>query len=288
MGYLHIENLYKDISILQFRNCVAMEKVHGTSAHLEWNGKTINYSPGGCHIDLFKSCFNHVDLINNFDSLGMDKVVVYGEAYGGKQQGMSDVYGDKLRFIAFDVKVHGEFQAVSRAEYLCQLLDLEFVPYEIGPAVLEWINQQRDAESVVAIRRGMGKGKEREGVVLRPVMEMNFPNGARVIAKHKRDKFRETTTIREIDFNSLKVLEDANLIAEEWVTDMRLTHVLDKLPKPYDISLTSTVIKSMLEDVLREAKGEIVDSKEARKAIGSRTTLLYKKFLSRQNLMEFS
>lgn len=33
MGYLHIDNLYKNRDILLFRECWALEKVHGTSAH---------------------------------------------------------------------------------------------------------------------------------------------------------------------------------------------------------------------------------------------------------------
>jgi hypothetical protein len=32
MAYLHIENLYKARDIMLFRECYAMEKIHGTSA----------------------------------------------------------------------------------------------------------------------------------------------------------------------------------------------------------------------------------------------------------------
>ncbi len=34
MGYLHIDNLYKNQTIRLFRECYALEKVHGTSAHV--------------------------------------------------------------------------------------------------------------------------------------------------------------------------------------------------------------------------------------------------------------
>ena len=30
MGYMHIDNLYKDQRILQFKECYALEKIHGT------------------------------------------------------------------------------------------------------------------------------------------------------------------------------------------------------------------------------------------------------------------
>ena len=36
MGYLHIDNLYKNQTVLAFRRCFALEKVHGTSAHIAW------------------------------------------------------------------------------------------------------------------------------------------------------------------------------------------------------------------------------------------------------------
>lgn len=60
---------------------------------------------------------------------------------------------------------------------------------------------------------------------------------------------------------------------------MRLTHVLDKLPAAVGINNTKLVIDAMVEDVLREAAGEIVDSKEARAAIGKRAAQLFRAHL---------
>jgi flagellar biosynthesis component FlhA len=74
----------------------------------------------------------------------------------------------------------------------------------------------------------------------------------------------------------LAVLEAAEAIAAEWVTPTRLEHVLDKLGE-VTIADTRTVIAAMVDDVVREAAGEIVDSKEARKAIGAMTARLFKK-----------
>ena len=34
MGYRHIDNLYKNQDILLFRECFALEKIHGTSANV--------------------------------------------------------------------------------------------------------------------------------------------------------------------------------------------------------------------------------------------------------------
>ncbi len=36
MGYMHIDNLYKNQEILMLKECYAMEKIHGSSAHISW------------------------------------------------------------------------------------------------------------------------------------------------------------------------------------------------------------------------------------------------------------
>lgn len=293
MGYRHIDNLYKDQTVLQFRECFALEKVHGTSAHIRWkvpappltkdgvlaNGE-IHYGSGGEKHERFVGLFDDAALRAKFAALGHVSVTVYGEAYGGAQQGMSGTYGKALCFIVFEVQIDETWLNVENAADVAAKLGLEFVPYERGPATVEWLNEQRDADSLVAVRRGMGAGQKREGVVVRPVAEFRDNRGERVMAKHKRDDFRETRTPREVDPAQLKVLADAEAIALEWVTDMRLSHVLDKIPVGADdkhgAELTGTVIKAMIADIEREAKGEIVESPAARKAISAATSKLFK------------
>jgi len=153
-------------------------------------------------------------------------------------------------------------------------LGLEFVHYEMVTTDIALLNAQRDADSVQAVRNGMGPGHKREGVVLRPLIEVNRADGSRVIAKYKRDDFRETATPRVVGV-APEVLSEAKAIATEWVTTMRLQHVLDKIPG-HNISMMRTILTAMQEDVLREAKNEIVDSEEARKAISQKTVAMYK------------
>ena len=78
---------------------------------------------------------------------------------------------------------------------------------------------------------------------------------------------------------ALKVLEDAKAIAEEWVTNLRLEHVLQKFPADVNMESMGDVIKAMIEDVYREGREEIVESKEASKAIGQKTVQLFKQKL---------
>jgi len=315
MGYAHIENLYKNQWILLFKECYALEKIHGTSAHIHFNPSVtptstgrLTFFAGGESHNKFLSLFNEAELLKAFNNLGIpcDKsVTVYGEAYGGKCQGMSHTYGPNLKFIVFDVQIGDCWLNVPDAEQVAKKLGLEFVHYikvslakatinGLGILIVETslsgVDQQRDACSVQSVRNGVttaedymaGKGKKREGVVLRPLIELTMNNGERVICKHKGEEFKETATPRPVvDPSKLKMLEDANAIANEWVTATRLQHVIDKIPG-HCMEKMREIISAMTEDVLREANGEIVESDAVKKAISKKTVEMYKNFLKSQ------
>jgi len=276
MSYLHIDNLYKAKDILEFRRCYAMEKVHGTSAHIKYKDDKVNFFVGGVDTLAFVNLFDKDFLLSKFREMNKNEVTIYGEAYGGKCQGMSVTYGKQLKFIAFEVQIGKAWLNVPIAEKIAGDFNIEFMPYSLISTDIEVLTQERDADSIVAIRNGIGEGKKREGIVLRPPFEVIKQNGERIIAKYKRDDFIETNTPRNINVEQIELLTQAEDIANEWVTEMRLTHILDKLPKPLSTSDIPDIIKSMLEDVAREGREEYVDSKQARKAMSKRTVTLFK------------
>ena len=60
MGYRHIDNLYKDDRIFSFDECYALEKIHGTSAHVHYkadqtDGSLIFFSGGGISGEILES-----------------------------------------------------------------------------------------------------------------------------------------------------------------------------------------------------------------------------------------
>ena len=277
MSYLHIENLYRDQSILLFRECYALEKIHGTTARVSWRDGRVHYSPGGDNpIDAFKALFDDEALHSAFTALGHASVTVFGEAYGGSQQGQGWRYGPGHRFTAFEVRIGELWLAVPSADDVTKRLGLEFVHYRKVSTDLAALDAERDAPSEQARRNGVPGDQPREGVVLRPLIELRMNNDKRIIAKHKRDDERETGTPREVvDPSKLLVLTKATEIAEEWVTPTRLQHVLDKLPSGLGVRDTGTVVQAMLDDVIREGAGEFVDGKEARTAIGRKTSELF-------------
>jgi len=214
MGYLHIENLYANKDILLFKECYAMEKIHGSSAHITLKDNQIHFHSGGESNDRFVKIFPS-NLKEKMGLYGYD-VVIYGEVYGSKCQGMKETYGEELKFVVFDIEIAGVWLPVPEAEAMAKNLGLDFVYYEKVSTNLASLDAQRDADSVQAVRNGMGTGKKREGVVLRPLIEVNRADGTRVICKHKRDDFRETAAPRVVGVTP-EVLSEATAIAMEWV-----------------------------------------------------------------------
>jgi hypothetical protein len=288
-SYLHIENLYRNTDILIFKECWSLEKVDGTSTNIRYTNDPLSGKPeeldfysGGCKYEQFVALFNKDELLEKFRELGHINITIYGEGFGGKIQGMSDTYGKELCFIAFDVKIGDNWLNVPNAHDVCTKLGLEFVPYKRIPTDLPSIDAERDADSEVAIRRGTGPGHIREGVILRPIEELSRNSGKRIIAKHKRKEFSEVRTPREVDPTKALLIKEANEVADEYVTEMRLNHVLQKMPEDTSVEQMGDIIKAMLEDIYREAEGEVVFTQAVDRAISKATARLFKECLQRK------
>jgi hypothetical protein len=107
-----------------------------------------------------------------------------------------------------------------------------------------------------------------------------------VVAKHKREEFRETKTPRKVgDQVGPTAGETA---AAEWVTNERMRHVVDHVVADLgrDITMqdTGAVVMAMIEDVVREAGADITDDRPTRKAIGAAAGKAFKQYLAKKNL----
>ncbi len=299
--YASINNLYKDRRIFMFKKCWELEKVHGTNAFVKYeNGEITLYA--GEQKNLFITIFNVEDLkarIEAYFKRTDIKVVIHGEAYGGKCQGMSKTYGPNYSFIAFDVAINDKFTSVPFAAEFVAHMNLEFVPYGEIDATIEAIDAARDMPSEVAIRRGCVDGpKKREGVVLRPLTECYDEHGNRIIVKHRIKEHSETATARKLENmpEKLALLQKADEIAVEWVTPVRLQHVLQSVAskmnvEPTDLKIQdmSDVCNEMVLDVYKDSHAansgeektgtEVIKSGEAEKAIKNRTRILFKQVL---------
>jgi hypothetical protein len=298
MGYMHIDNLYREQTILERDFIYALEKLDGTSSRILFtrsvtdyvdnlNKKTtgnFHYHGGGITGEQFKALFNTAELEPKLSALPGDKITIYGESYGGKLQGKAASYGPDIKFCAFDVKVDDRWLTVPEAEALVLSLGIEFVHYVRIPTKLSEIDFWRDATSEQAIRNGVttrdGQWIRREGVVLRTLDEVADRRGNRIIAKHKRDEERETKTLRVVDPTKVAFIKEARRVAEEFVTKTRLDHVLQKIPGEPIVDMTRTreVISAMIEDINREGDGEFEPSNTVNAEIGKRTAQLLKQY----------
>lgn len=289
MSYLSIDNLYKPRvqKLLEFKKLYALEKIHGTSAHVRWGGDHVAFFSGGEPHTKFMALFDQEKLnalfMEKFGTLSI--VVVYGEAYGGKQQGMSHTYGKELKFVAFDVKVNDSWLDVPSAHALANSLGFDFVDYELVDSNLDSLNFERDRPSAQADKCGINEPKLREGIVIRPPFECYLSGGQRLIAKHKGEAFSERAKPihKDVDPESPKAKEllEAEAVAEEWVTPMRLEHVIDHLiavreDKLIGMEDTKAVITEMVTDILKESEPPVVLTPKISKAIGTRTAKLLK------------
>lgn len=292
MGYKKISNLQEKHPIFLFKEVYAMEKIHGTSTSITFT----QTSPGQWSHSLFSGGIKSYDFLAMLESryqltttikknliqlksndTNTKEIIIYGEGYGGRCQNMAHAYGP-LNFVAFEVSVDGKWYSVERAHRFVEALGLPFVYYEIGPATIEWLMSQRGRPSEQAKRNGMGIQMS-EGIIIRAPIELYDENGGRLVAKYKRDDFRETSSIRSLT-ETPEVLVESNAIAEEWVVEERLNHVLSALAARgtpcSEMQDTGRVIEEMLKDVAIESAGQVVWSEDVKRAISRRTALLYK------------
>lgn len=278
-----------------FKTVFAMEKVNGTSAHLSWKNKELTFFSGGSKHDTFVAIFDQDALKAKFMEFFPDSsITIYGEAFGGKLQGMSHTYGPNLKFVAFEVMIEADgrerWYNVPDAERVVRMLGLDFVAYELCVADVEEMDRQRDKPSEEAFKAGMAirekpeTWKKREGIVIRPPVELYDFQGGRFLAKHKNEEFAEREHTPKVGEGS-EVLKEAKAIADEWVVRERLLHVIDrvrveaKLEEVNKAEHIPLLISAMIEDITREAAGEIEMSKQAQRQIGNKTATMFKELL---------
>jgi RNA ligase-like protein len=298
MGYLHIENLNAAKKILNNKKMYAQEKIHGTSArvtfHQHPNGKVEMTTSGGCVNSLtFSSVIlatvaplSVVEAV--MARLGVTRLVVYGEAFGGKVNGMGKTYGPKTHFWAFDVEGNGRWLEIPHAATIAKELGLNFIPYIETTNDVNELNRLRDLDSVIAAQVFPEGDKRNEGVVLKGPVEAD---GTRLIAKHKQAWASEKGVTADVDPLRQSRIEQAEKYAEEWVNEMRVEHVADHLLRDLDPSREKVLnkrdipafIAEIVRDVREEAKDALPMMEEVDKEVARRGVTLFIAWLKKQD-----
>lgn len=87
MGFMHVDNVSRNDSILRFKTLYESEKIHGTSSHIRWHEGKLSFFSGGAKHDSFVALFDQEFLTAKLtEKFGIENnpIIIYGEAYGGK------------------------------------------------------------------------------------------------------------------------------------------------------------------------------------------------------------
>lgn len=293
MGYMHINNLYKDNRIFLFKECFALEKIHGTSAHISIyhdidseDGIKVAFFSGGSDLSDFIKLFDIKNLKKFFKEIDKNDITIFGESYGGKIQKMSDVYGKNKKFVAFDVNIGNSWLNVDSAKEVVDRVGLDFVAYSKINVDIDSLTRERDLPSRQAKKNGIVEDKISEGIIIRPLVE-TFMRGQRVITKYKHPKFSERFSKKDSTItqnNITNVRRESKDITKEWVTSVRMQHVIDRVrselqrdPIEKDVR---NIIDAMMEDIIREGENEIIITDLTKKMINNKTAGLFFKYVN--------
>ena len=194
---------------------------------------------------------------------GFGGVTIFGEWAGkGIQKGID--YGDKDFYVFGMMESDGALIEWSKVQYAARLLEMNTVPvvHEGKLPSLGALTEMRAAKSMIA-------ETGREGICLTPMPYRRDSWGHYLIGKFKAPEFSELSHARKQippeEMPDLTVLQ--NFVAE-YANSERLEHVLalveeakdagrnEFLINPLDIEYTGDVLRTMYQDVVREAGAE--------------------------------
>ena len=167
------------------------EKIDGTNIRIMWDGHRVTF---GGRTDKAQI---PVDLMNRLVELfggeaneqlfeqkfGETEVMLVGEGYGEKIQN-GGLYRKGQDFILFDVKIAGNWQPRESVEDIAKYFGINVVPIVLEGTIQEGIDFVK-----LAPNSKIGTAKA-EGVVGRPLVEMQDRCGKRLIVKIKVNDFK--------------------------------------------------------------------------------------------------
>lgn len=208
------------------------------------------------------------------NSTDVTQIAVYGELFGGSyphpdvkrcdvkavQKGV--FYCPEQRFYCFDIRVNEHYISYTDMELACQQAGLLYAePLFLG-TFDECLAYPNDGPSTIHKRFDLPDLPDNimEGVVIKPVNVMYFPNGERVILKNKNEKFaekakgpREHVERVQKEFSPQQQEYFDNLL--EYFTEARLRGVISKIgtitEKDFG-KLMGMFVKDAVEDFVKD------------------------------------
>lgn len=168
------------------------EKIDGTNIRILWDGHKVNFAgrtdrasiPAELTNRLFELFGGETNEQLFEQKFGETEVMLCGEGYGPKIQN-GGLYRDNQDFILFDVMIAGNWQPRESVEDVAQYFNLDVVPIVLEGTIQEAIDYIKTKP-----KSKIGTA-DSEGVVGRPIVELQDRTGKRVIVKVKVRDFKE-------------------------------------------------------------------------------------------------
>lgn len=284
--YPHMKNLDEAPRIFELPEVVITEKIHGSGMRIGLIDGCVRL--GGRRLE-FQSISPRSKDGQGFVSwvfeTGLDKkiaetfqnhnIVFYGEWHGSGtpqkgwpqiQKGIRYIKGNDFRI--FDVRLDGKYVSQDQISEFAAKIGLKTMPVLYrGIPDGKIFDSFIDTPSRLGAENGIVDPENTmEGIVIRPVEFLWEENHEPVMAKHKVGKWAERASAQshpKTPKQHKEIPAGAKEFAEEFVTNVRLEHVLDQLKEaniPIDKSAMGEVMKRMGQDIKREGATTLVDA----------------------------
>lgn len=305
--YPHIENIDEVPAVFELPEVVVTEKVHGSAMRIglidgkvRIGGRRLEF------VDIRPESKEGQGFVSWVLDTGLDRkvseafaghdVILFGEWHGSGtpskgwpqiQKGIRYLKGNDFRI--FDIKLDGAYLAQDEVPACAARVGLKAMPVLYrGRPDGEAFNSLIDTMSRVGEENGIADPENTiEGIVVRPPEMQWDPKGGPVMAKYKVGKWAERASKAKHPKTPPKekpVIPGAKEFAEEFVTPVRLEHVLDQLREegiPIDVKSMGEVMKRMGQDIKREGASALAEAGIEWKDASPFVTHLTKQLFSR-------
>jgi len=229
---------------------VQLLKIHGANYSYSCDGETVTRGKRNSFLDEnfygdqnFDYSQNVMDLWKHLEFVGIEEIVVYGEIYGGvynhpevpKIPGFSKVqqeiqYCPENRFACFDIMCDGIFMNWDDVVHFCNMFEIPLVPELRRGKFEDLIQESTVFPDPLHLQFGLPtiNGNDAEGWVMKPLKELLFHSGERVILKGRNPKFKDQNKVeKKPKINKLS--DEANDVKDiliSYINESRLHNVL--------------------------------------------------------------
>lgn len=202
-------------------------------------------------------------------------VNIFGEIFGGVYKGMKQLekailgrihYSPQHEFYGFDIYIPsvGYLSPIETVE-LFNAADVFCAENMFMGTLDECLKLNPVFQSTIGTRLGFEpiEGNNAEGYVIKPIIPSYFPNGERIIIKHKNPKYREVCKERkvpkEIELSNTLVTLCENVA--DYVNDNRLVNVISHIGEVTFPNDFGKVMKELTADVYQEFISENTENR---------------------------